>query len=78
LVLATSYGKGGTGNTKRHFEAMKALYKLGFGEELVEFCNEYRSARGGRLGDKFAEIIKISSKNFFYDNIGKTKRRMGF
>jgi hypothetical protein len=73
-----SYGKGGTGNTKRHFEAMKALSKLGFLQELVEFCNQYRSKRGGRLGDKFREIAEISSKNFLYNNINKTKKRMGF
>ena len=34
-----SYGKGGTGNTKRHVEATIGLAMLGFKKEVVDFFN---------------------------------------
>ncbi len=39
------------GNAKRHFEALEVLYELGFKEELIDFCNQYDSKRGGKLGN---------------------------
>jgi len=76
--LVVSYGKGGTGNTKRHFEALKALYKLGFAKEVVEFCNDYKSSRGGILGERIDEIMHASSKDFFMNHGSQTSKRMGF
>jgi hypothetical protein len=76
--FVVSYGKGGTGNTKRHFEALKALHKLGFSKELTNFCNDYKSSRGGKLGDALNKIIKLSNDDFSYSSIAKTKRRLGF
>jgi hypothetical protein len=76
--FVVSYGKGGTGNTKRHFEALKALHKLGFAGELNNFCNDYESQRGGKLGDQLNEIMVASNRDFFYDNSIRTKRRLGF
>jgi len=76
--LVVSYGKGGTGNTKRHFEALKALYKLEFDKEVRDFCNQYKSARRGFLGDRIDEMMKFSTKDFFSNNCDKTARRLGF
>jgi len=43
--LVISYGKGGTGNTKRASEAYKALKYLGFGKELNDFFARYKDDR---------------------------------
>ncbi len=73
-----SYGKGGTGNTKRHFEALKALHKLGFAKEINDFCNQIRSSRGGFLGDRLNEIIALSEADFSCDQKKKVAKNLKF
>jgi hypothetical protein len=74
-----SYGKGGTGNTKRHTEAAFGLLMVGFDKEIVRYFNQFNSEQGKLLGDELVEIYKHSQKvRFFHDNITKTSRRMGY
>lgn len=74
-----SYGKGGTGNTKRHFEAATALMMLGFGEEIVEYFNQFKNREGEPLGDDIKKIYEITKgTKFFHDSRKRTNRRMGY
>ena len=43
--LVISYGKGGTGNTKRASEAYKALKYLGYGKQLNDFFGRHKEDR---------------------------------
>ena len=74
-----SYGKGGTGNTKRHIEAAFGLMMLGFEEEVVDHFNKFTTKRGKPVGDDLLECYKIADKiGFFHDNIKRTSQRMGY
>ncbi len=74
-----SYGKGGTGNTKRHIEAVFGLMMLGFEKETVEFFNQFYTNQGESLGDQLLTSYKMADEvGFFSDNIQKTNRRMGY
>jgi len=74
-----SYGKGGTGNTKRHAEAAMGLMMLGFEEEVVDYFNKFQGRKGQPLGDELKEIYQhIKDVKFLHDNVQKTNRRMGY
>lgn len=74
-----SYGKGGTGNTKRHAEAAMGLMMLGFEEEVVEYFNKFQGRKGQPLGDELKEIYQhVKDVEFFHDNVQRTNRRMGY
>lgn len=72
-----SYGKGGTGNTKRHFEAAFGLMSLGFKDEVIEFFNQFETRAGKTTGKELSEAFKMAEKTFFHDNSKQTDRRMG-
>jgi hypothetical protein len=74
-----SYGKGGTGNTKRHAEAAIGLMMLGFEEEVVDYFNKFQGRKGQPLGDDLKEIYEHSKDvEFLHDNVRRTNRRMGY
>jgi len=74
-----SYGKGGTGNTKRHIEAAFGLMMLDFEEEVVEHFNNFQTKQGKALGDELLESYKMAEKvGFIHDNKERTNRRMGY
>lgn len=74
-----SYGKGGTGNTKRHTEAAFGLMALGFQPEVVDYYNQFQTKHGKPLGDELSEAYKMAHDvKFFHDNIERTNRRMGY
>lgn len=77
--LVVSYGKGGTGNTKRHAEAITALTLLGFGPEVVEYFNKFQGRKGDALGKEAEAIHKhLEDIKFVHDNTRRTGRRMGY
>ena len=77
--LVVSYGKGGTGITKGHYEAAQALMMLGFEDEVVEHFNKFRDRKDRPLGDEILKIYKHAENvQFIYDDTEKTARRMGF
>jgi hypothetical protein len=69
-----TYGKGGTGNTKRHIEAVNCLMDLGYTNEIVKFFNE----RLPKLGEMIHYGHKEHKKCFYHDNRKKIFRRMGY
>jgi hypothetical protein len=74
-----SYGKGGTGNTKRHAEAATGLMMIGFEDEVIEYFNRFQSRTGKPLGDELELVYKhIQGVNFIHDNTERTNRRMGY
>lgn len=74
-----SYGKGETGNTKRHAEAAMGLMMLGFEEEVVEYFNKFQGRKGQPLGENLKEIYEhVKDVEFVYDNSERTNRRMGY
>jgi hypothetical protein len=74
-----SYGKGGTGNTKRHSEAAIGLVMLGFDEEVEKYFNQFFGRENEPLGEKIKEIYKhLEDVNFIHDNIDRINRRMGY
>ncbi len=74
-----SYGKGGTGNTKRHAEAVFGLMILGFEEEVIKYYNQFQTHSGKLLGDQVSEIYEhFKDVEFLHDNTKKTNRRMGY
>lgn len=77
--LIISYGKGGTGNTKRHAEAVFALMELGYSNEVIDYFNQFNTGKGLPMGDEIKKIHEETKKNgFFHDNMEKTGRRMGY
>jgi hypothetical protein len=77
--LLVSYGKGGTGNTKRHAEAITGLMMLGFDSEVVEYFNKFKDRNGLALGDRATEIHQhLLDVKFIHDNTERTNRRMGY
>ena len=74
-----SYGKGGTGNTKRHAEAALGLMMVGFEKEVVEYFNKFEGRTGEPLGDEIAGIYEhVKKVEFLHDNVRRTNRRMGY
>ncbi|MCE3254715.1 MAG: hypothetical protein K0R25_209 [Rickettsiaceae bacterium] len=74
-----SYGKGGTGNTKRHTEAAFGLMMVGFEREVVDYFNQFQTSKGNPLGDDLLKIYEMAKNiEFFHDNLQKTNRRMGY
>ena len=74
-----SYGKGGTGNTKRHAEAALGLMMVGFDKEVVEYFNKFEGRTGEPLGDEIAKIYEhVKKVEFLHDNVQRTNRRMGY
>lgn len=77
--LVVSYGKGGTGITKGHYEAAQGLMMLGFEKEVVEYFNNFQGRNGKPLGDEISEVYKhVKDVEFIHENIGRTNRRMGY
>lgn len=77
--LVVSYGKGGTGITKGHYEAAQGLMMLGFEEEVVEYFNKFQGRKGKPLGDEISEAYKhVKDVEFIHENIERTNRRMGY
>ena len=77
--LIVSYGKGGTGVTKGHYEAAQGLMMLGFEEEVVDYFNQFQGRTGKLLGDEISEVYKhVKDVEFIHKNIGRTNRRMGY
>ena len=78
--LVVSYGKGGTGNTKRHAEAVTVLLMTGFEAEVIDYFNKFQSRTGLLpLGDKISEMHKhLMDVEFIHDNTDRTSRRMGY
>jgi hypothetical protein len=77
--IIISYGKGGTGNTKRHIEAAFGLMMLGFKKEVVEFFNQFYTTQKENLGDQLLKSYEMADEvGFFSDNSKKTNRRMGY
>jgi hypothetical protein len=74
-----SYGKGATGNTKRHAEAAMGLMMMGFEKEVVEYFNKFQGRQSQPLGDELKEIYQhVKDVEFLHDNVQKTNRRMGY
>lgn len=77
--LIVSYGKGGTGITKGHYEAAQGLMILGFEKEVVEYFNKFQGRNGQPLGNEIAEIYgHVKDVEFIHDNAERTNRRMGY
>lgn len=74
--LVVSYGKGGTGNTKRASEAYKAMKYLGFEKELNNYFSSMEQERLDVVKN-IEEICNFSkASNFYYDNTNKTKKAL--
>jgi hypothetical protein len=74
-----SYGKGGTGNTKRHSEAVISLMMLGYKDEVIEYFDKFKSRDNKLLGNEFNLLYKqVEDVEFIYDNSKRTNRRMGY
>lgn len=74
-----SYGKGGTGNTKRHAEATIGLMMLGFDKEVVGYFNQFQNREGRPLGDEIEKIYQHATDvEFIHDNLQRVNRRMGY
>ncbi len=74
-----SYGKGGTGNTKRHAEAAMGLMMIGFEPEVVEYFNQFQHRNGQPIGDELSKIFEHTKNvEFLHDNVARTNRRMGY
>ncbi|CAF3489442.1 unnamed protein product [Rotaria socialis] len=74
-----SYGKGGTGNNKRHAEAVIALLELGFDKtvtDLFEHCSTY----DGKSMTQVIKYIHEKSKDmrFIYSGDAHINRRLGY
>ena len=77
--LVVSYGKGGTGVTKGHYEAVQGLMMLGFEEEVVDYFNKFQGRNGKPLGDEISEVYgHVKDVEFIHENIERTNRRMGY
>lgn len=74
-----SYGKGGTGNTKRHAEAALGLMMVGFEKEVVKYYNQFQSRHNQPIGDELKKVYQhIQDVEFLHDNVAKVNRRMGY
>lgn len=78
--LVVSYGKGGTGNTKRHAEAAMTLYMLDpeFEQAAEEFLNQFVSHTGQPLGQAVRKIHDVAHQmGFIDDQQSHVARRLG-
>lgn len=78
--FVVSYGKGGTGNTKRFSEAAMALADLGYGEEVKKYFSNFKTAEGENLGEKISEMnAQIKNERAFYlDNSDFIAKELGY
>ena len=76
--LLVSYGKGGTGNTKRFAEAVIGLDALGYGEEVAEYFSQFKNYAGENMGAVIKDMCKTFKKEsaFFIDSTRKTKEAL--
>lgn len=69
-----SYGKGGTGNTKRHGEAVLALLELGFTDDIRHLFH-----RHAHLATTATDLHRLArSMNFIEEDNEHFNRRLGF
>lgn len=74
-----SYGKGGTGYTKKESESALGLMMLGFDEEVVEYFNQFNNRDNKPVGDELLQILQhMQQTKIYHDNIDKTNKRMGY
>jgi len=74
-----TYGKGGTGNTKRHAEAISILTKLGFEKEVIDHLNQHVNEEGQKLGDLASILLKKQEwHGLFHDMTNRTGNRLGY
>jgi hypothetical protein len=77
--FVASYGKGGTGNTKRHAEAAFGAMMLGFDKEIIDYFQQFQHKNGKNLGEELLESYEVANKiGFIHDESAKTGRRMGY
>ena len=74
-----SYGKGGTGNTKRHAEAILALQELGFHREIQSFLSGHVNYNGEKLLS-IAEFIRFNNRKmkFLTEDEAHFARRLSY
>ncbi|CAF0846049.1 unnamed protein product [Adineta steineri] len=74
-----SYGKGGTGNTKRHAEAILALQELGFTNDVLDFLDQHVNYKEQSLS-KIATFIheKCKDMKFLIEDNVHFDRRLGY
>jgi len=80
INFLTSYGKGGTGNTKRFFEAVVALCELGNEEEVLSYFSQFQTSEGINLGDKIDKVLQEfrADKDFFQDSVESISKEIGY
>lgn len=74
--LVISYGKGGTGNTKRASEAYKALAYLGLGREVEDYFKKFSDMRVNIVNGMIKVLDKSEEVGFFYDWTQETKKNL--
>ncbi len=65
--LVISYGKGGTGNTKRTAEAYKALKYLGLEKEVEQYFSNFIDSRVNIVNSMKKILLKSNEFGFYYD-----------
>ncbi len=76
-----SFGKGGTGNTKRHYEAAEALSLLDsdFRTAAVACLDQYIERSGRPVGQMLADLHKKSLEmGFVHEGQDHINRRLGY
>ncbi len=78
--LVVSYGKGGTGNTKRFSEAAIGLALLGYEKEVVQYFSKFEDYKGSNMGEEIAKMIRDfkNESDFLLDSKSKTRGAMGY
>ncbi|MBU6338845.1 MAG: hypothetical protein KGQ36_02610 [Rickettsiales bacterium] len=68
-----SYGKGGTGNSERTAEAALAASFLGFGKEVIEFYDQFKTIRNRTIGEEIRVLVShvINDGNIHFKNLIK-------
>ena len=74
-----SYGKGGTGNTKRHAEAAIGLLELGFNKSVLDFFERHSSLTAKKMVETI-RFIHVTSKRmgFMIERDAHFNRRLGY
>lgn len=77
--VLVSYGKGGTGNTKRHAEAVIALLELGFDKKIADLFG-HCSTHDGKSMTEVINFIHDKSKDmkFIVNGDQHISRRLGY
>ncbi len=78
--FVVSYGKGGTGNTKRFSEAVMALDYLGYNEEVIKYFSDFKTAEGEILGEKISKMSEEvkNDRAFYLDNSDFVAKELGY